>query len=434
MFAKLTAFFTTIVIFFQMIFGGYPIFGGSTQELNNYEITGSIAEGVQTYTFTQPSKTAFNRFTLSYDSNAYLRGSLSYTYKNKTYTEDFYMEPGQDQTYASFIDAYLDYGCGKKITKLTIESVNGESPVFTLNNLITTVADVYSDFVYIQNNSYKIAASLLWGGALAYLEDFNDNDNELVNLINCHDTGRLVQQSYYGTSHPPYEPGTAFDQIWPYNPVQGGNKFNQNSKIIDIIKTDTSLYIKSRAREWAKPDFTYCYMENTYTLHNTHIQIDNRFVDYSPYTHPVTTQECPAFYTVSALDRYVYYDGSTPWTGDTLTYRDDLGFWGDPAEPQVNKVFTSSGDESWSAFVNSQDWGFGVFSPTVNGVKSGRYEYNGTKDATAGATNYIAPLGRFAILYCEPVSYSYYLATGTTEEMRDLFHSLKDTTQNQLFG
>ena len=173
-------------------------------------------------------------------------------------------------------------------------------------------------------------------------------------------------------------------------------------------------------------------MENTFTLFDDYVKVDNRFVDYSPYIHPVKHQECPAYYTVSALNRYVYYDGTQDWTNDTLTYRDDLAFWGDPAQPQINKTFSSADAESWSAFVNSDDWGFGVFAPTAYGVKAGRYEYNGTKDATANPTNYIAPLGLFAMPHCEPFSYSFFLATGTTEEMRELFGSLKDSTSNQL--
>lgn len=408
------------------------MFGGKTVELEGYEVSGSVAEGVQTYTFLKQSAAAFNKFALTYDADCYLRGTIAYTYKNSPYLEEFYLEPGENKVYASFIDGYLKYGCGKNISRITIEAVDEVEGSFTLHSIVTSVEKVYSDFVYIQNDRYKLGASLNWGGALAYLEDFNDSDSELSNLINCHDTGRLVQQSYYGTSDPPYEPGTSFNVTWSYNPVQGGNQYIQSSKIIDIQKTDDSLYIKSRARDWAKAEFTYCYMENTFTLFDDYVKVDNRFVDYSPYIHPVKHQECPAYYTVSALNRYVYYDGTQDWTNDTLTYRDDLAFWGDPAQPQINKTFSSADAESWSAFVNSDDWGFGVFAPTAYGVKAGRYEYNGTKDATANPTNYIAPLGLFAMPHCEPFSYSFFLATGTTEEMRELFGSLKDSTSNQL--
>lgn len=433
MIEKLMSFFAAIAIFFQMLLGGYPVFGGKTVELHDFIVTGSITEGMETYTAADPNRTPFNRFELTYDSDAYIRGEIFYTYKSKGYSEEFYLEPGTNAVYTSFIDAYLSYGCGKNVSKISFAAVEGGSN-FNLKSIKTSVAQVYDEVVYIQNSRYKLGASLLWGGAISYLEDFADNDDSLTNLVNCHDTGRLVQQSYYGTSSAPYETGTAFDVTWPYNPVQGGNKYNQSSKIIDIQRSEGRLYIKGRARDWAKPEFTYCYMENTYTLHDGHIQVDNRFVDYAPYTHPLSEQECPAFYTVSALETFTYYDGADSWTNDALTKRSDLGFWGDPNEPQIYKMFASPTDESWSAWVNANNWGLGLYTPGARGIKAGRYQYNGSKDAAADATNYVAALGRFQIVRCSPFSYSYIIASGTTEEMRATFESSQDTIQNNLFA
>lgn len=78
--------------------------------------------------------------------------------------------------------------------------------------------------IYIENENYKLGIDLLWGGALSYLEDKNSDVEAVkvnntvkvdskaslryntesissnVNLINRYDTGRLVQQSYYGTA------------------------------------------------------------------------------------------------------------------------------------------------------------------------------------------------------------------------------------------
>ncbi|MDR1630678.1 MAG: hypothetical protein LBS36_10780 [Oscillospiraceae bacterium] len=432
MLEKFLSFFSAIAIFFQMLMGGYPMFGGKTVELRDFTVSGGIAQGMQTYDFSNPDKTRFNKFELTYDADAYVRGEIFYTYKSKGYSEEFYLEPGTDAVYASFIDGYLSYGCGQKISKITFASVQGGGS-FTLKAVKTSVAEVYDEVVYIENSRYKLGASLLWGGAISYLEDFSDNDSSLTNLINCHDTGRLVQQSYYGTNSAPYVPGMAFDVTWSYNPVQGGNKYNQSSKIIDIQRSEGRLYIKGRARDWAKPEFTYCYMENTYTLYGDRVQVDNRFVDYSPYTHPLSEQECPAFYTVSALGTFIYYDGENQWADDTLTIRNDLGFWGDPNEPQVNKSYASPADESWSAWVNSaSDWGIGVYTPGVKGMKAGRYEYDGTKDAAGNATNYVAPLGRFQLVQCSPSAYSYLITSGTTDEMRAVFKSLKDAIQNDL--
>lgn len=111
-----------------------------------------------------------------------------------------------------------------------------------------------------------------WGGALSYLEHLSGNvqavrlgddvfvgENALaryggklitdeVNLINRCDTGRLVQQSYYGTRgvNDGYIQGEFMGHPWPYNPVQGGNKYGGESKIVDCIVGENSLYIKCR--------------------------------------------------------------------------------------------------------------------------------------------------------------------------------------------
>lgn len=435
MIAKMVSFFYVLATVMQMLIGGYPVFNADnyTADISDFSVTANAEDGFFTYAVQNPDVTRFNRFSLNYSSGSYMRGVIFYTYKCRQYSEEFFIEPGTDMTYSSLIDGYLEYGSGKKISRITFEAISGEGHEFLLESVHTSVAQVHKDVVYIENSRYRLGASLLWGGAVSYLEDLKDSDESLTNLVNCHDTGRLIQQSYYGTNSAPYEPGISFNVTWSYNPVQGGNQYGQNSKIIDLEINDDSMYIKARARDWAKKEYTYCIMENTYTLSDDYIKVDNRFIDYSPYVHPYNQQECPALYTVSSLGTFVYYDGAQDWTGGALTYRDDLGFWGDPDEPQVRKTFGSYGAESWSAWVNSGDWGLGVYTPGAKQLAAGRYGYNGTKNASEDATNYVANIGQFSIVRCKPTEYSYFLSTGTAGELRTLFSSIKDLVYNELF-
>ncbi|MBR2732243.1 MAG: hypothetical protein IKD72_09720 [Clostridia bacterium] len=56
------------------------------------------------------------------------------------------------------------------------------------------------------------------GGGLCYFED--KNSKAYGNLLNCHDTGRLVQQSCYGPMDMEgYENGVYGDARWCYNPA-----------------------------------------------------------------------------------------------------------------------------------------------------------------------------------------------------------------------
>ena len=61
---------------------------------------------------------------------------------------------------------------------------------------------------------------LTWGGGVSYLEDLADGDESITNLLNDHDTGRLIQQSYYGTFDcDAYQSAMYGEHKWNYNPV-----------------------------------------------------------------------------------------------------------------------------------------------------------------------------------------------------------------------
>jgi hypothetical protein len=171
---------------------------------------------------------------------------------------------------------------------------------------------------------------MAWDGGICYLLEINCTDG-LKNLINQADTGRLVQQSYYGanSSSDNYQMGYFNNSSWPYNPVQGGDKANNPSRIIDVVVGTYSVYIKAQPMDWGHDGkITPSYMENVYILDDEFVRVDNRFVDFSSMNHRYVHQELPAFYTVSYLDNFTYYAGTKPWTNDKLTSRNDLKFWG----------------------------------------------------------------------------------------------------------
>lgn len=111
----------------------------------------------------------------------------------------------------------------------------------------------------------------------------------------------MVQQSFYAGNayaNDGYQPGYYNGQLWGYNPVQGGSSSaagSKKSKIVDVIVSDNSIYVKCMPRDWATGNFAYSYMENIYTLTNDGVQIDNRFFDWSGYTFNAVDQELPAF-------------------------------------------------------------------------------------------------------------------------------------------
>lgn len=415
----------------------------------SYTTTGHKALGDYTFIINQNftvnfnasdvTKADFNRFSICYVSTQPLKGTVTYTENGKQKTDNFFLEAGE-HTFSCVTTSYLDGIKGKDITAMTFSTCNGKDADFALCLLKTYDYPVYTDTsedtYYIQNDSYQLGIRLSWGGGINYLRDLKNTNavKGVSNLINQADTGRLVQQSYYGTAaEGDYKAGVYNGSQWSYNPVQGGDVAQNHSRIIDIVVAEYSVYVKSQPMDWSLDgQITPSYMENSYTLFEDHIRVDNRFVDFSGMKHPYSHQELPAFYTLSCFNRFNWYDGSKGWTDDTLSYRDDLGFWGDGRfYDDCTFLIKESNRETWCAWTNSNaDYGIGLYVPNADSYLAGRHAYNGDTDAKSGATNYVAPVNTKQLVSYEPLEYSYLITTGSVEEIRATFKENKDFADN----
>lgn len=390
----------------------------------------------------------FNYYGIVYTSDAYLKATLTYKAGLKEKSEDFFLEPSEtDKTFYSFVDDMLDGKRGNKLISLVFTPLNSEYATLNISGFSTFNREIPEKEIFIEADNLKLGIDLLWGGALSYLEDTNSNVqavkvddvikvdsnaaeryntesvNDNVNLINRNDTGRLVQQSYYGTLD--YDHGVYMDNDWRYNPVQGGNQFNEHSKIVDLKITDSFIYVKCRPLDWAKEKeyITPSYMEATYSIENGAVHTTCRFVDFSGYPEAESSQEIPAFYCIAPLDRFVYYAGDEPWTDGELTYVDDLIFWPDAGYPHYYSK------ENWAAFTGEFDdsFGIGIYVPGEEAFLTGIFERDNTTNedpSRDGTTSYIAITKTRTFRSFEPYSYDYYLATGTKEEIRESFKEI----------
>ncbi len=387
------------------------------------------------YTFPEGSfAEAFNRFSMTYRSTEPVKVTVAYKVKTYDVTDYYFLEAGEG-VFSGLPTSFMNDADCFSIKSMTVESLTKKATKFTLGDLTTEKIPVPNKSLYIENDRFKLGIDMGWGGTINYIKDKNNKITSLENLVNKHDTGRLIQQSFYGTGpiEGVYQPGISFDTQWNYNPVQGGDQYNNASRLIDLVVTETSVYIKSQPQDWSLDnELTPSYMENTYTLKADHIQVDNRFVDFSGWEHPHRGQELPALYTVSYLDTFVWYDSDASWTGDTLSSRNDLNFWGD-AKYVADCTFSikENNQETWCAWVNTDDnYGLGLYVPKVDQFKAGRYEYDGTKDATAVPTNYVAPVNMLKLVSFKPLEYSYILTAGSLEEIRATFTTHKDFSTN----
>lgn len=405
-----------------------------------YEVTGYTALDKGTATFTEGLtysfdealfESKFHRMTLSYTSTEPVKLRVFYTEKGKP-TETYYFLDAKSGTFSGLNAEFMAGRSARKLTGLHVESLTGKPCDFTLSDLSIQELEKMPLTYYIENDRFKLGVDLGWGGTVSYLEDKACTVSDLGNLVNKHDTGRLIQQSFYGVQeNEEYKPGISFDTKWRYNPVQGGDQYNNASRLIDLVITENSIYIKSQPQDWSlNNQLTPSYMENTYTLHDDRVQIDNRFTDYSGWEHPFAGQELPAFYTVSYLDTFVWYNGEESWTGAPLSSKNDLPFWGDHAG-QCTFVLREKNTETWCAWINGQDdYGLGVYVPNIDQLKAGRYLYDGSKSDTANSTGYVAPVNVMKMVSFKAIEYSYLLTAGSTSEIRKTFTTHKDFTDN----
>lgn len=385
--------------------------------------------------FAEPRGGEFQKYIIAYSSSLPVRGKIFYYIPDGVYCEKFFLEAGENQTFSSYIDGFLDGAHARGVYRLEFLPVGEGAPSFSLRALDTQQAERPEDILYLENERFRIGADLRWGGGLCEIAD-KRNGNGLGNLLNRCDAGRLIQQSYYGTTRPPYRCAVYNGSEWSYNPVQGGDQYNNKSKIVDYRISADRISVKSQPMDWAQNNrITPSYMENTYRLMEDCIRVDNRFVDFSGYTHRMSHQELPAFYVISYLDHFTYYGGTAPWTGDAPTVKGDLEFWGDPQFSRYCRFEMKDGNpETWCAWTAGKDgFGAGLYTPGAELLFAGRFAYNASKDPEDAATNYVAPLCTLCLESYQPLEYSYLITTGDVSEIRETFTKHRAFRQNTSF-
>lgn len=374
----------------------------------------------------------FNRMCFEYESTEPIKVYVTYTLAGLEKTDYFFLEASKN-SFRGLVEGYLKNKKGIELKKLTVDTCENVKAGFILHDLVTEVIPVYEDDLTVENERYKVGCRLSWGGAMTYFEDKQDGDDTLGNLVNIHDTGRLIQQSFYGTyTNGEYTSGKNPSGVtWPYNPVQGGDmKNNGSSRLVDVEVGEDYIYILTQPLDWAKPNYvTPLYYENTYTVKEDHVVVDNVATDFSGWKHVTGGQEIPAVYLVSYFDTLSYYNGIKPWTGDTegVLYESNLQGWSNAGSFPLYRGNT----ETWSIWINTEDnFGFGTYCPNIQKHIAIRHQYNGSKDPMNNATSYVAPSCSITMQSYVPIEYSYILATGDPEEIREIFEENKDFADN----
>ena len=270
---------------------------------------------------------------------------------------------------------------------------------------------------YLDNGVIRVGIDLDRGGAINYLSESGAS----ASVVNIYDLGRYIQQSYYSGPDPFIPPGAVQHpsyEGWGWNPVQAGDVYNYRSQVIAASNDADTLYVKCIPKQWALLDVdSECTMEAWITLDANRVHVRNRLVnarlDLTRYS--ARHQELPAVYTVGTLYRLFTYTGNAPFTGDVLTQIQRKG----PPWAYWNST------ENWSALVDDDDWGLGVFVPGAVLSVGGFHGTLGWGGPTHSSTGYIAPLHTDLLDFDIVYEYEYTLILG------DLLSDIRDYVYSQ---
>ena len=276
---------------------------------------------------------------------------------------------------------------------------------------------------FLDNSTLKIGVDLDQGGTITYLARSKGGEN----LINCHDLGRQIQQSYYSGPHPfgKAHPGW---KGWPWNPIGSGDVYKHPSRILEHTNDEKTIYVKTIPMQWALDNVPgECTFETWITLEGQTAVVRNRLVNHRPdkTQYGAHDQELPALYTIGKLYRLFTYTGDRPFTHQPLKQIQNAG------PPWANW----KASENWAALVNDQGWGVGVIQPGIYSFIGGFHDKPNTGGSRDNPTGYIAPVRKEILDHNIVYEYRYLLALGTLEEIRSIATASRvaDTRPNYRF-
>ena len=293
---------------------------------------------------------------------------------------------------------------------------------------ITLTKPVWSQIEYIENDEIRVGVDISKGGAISYLSLSGSTES----VVNIHDRGRYIQQSYYSGPQPFIPEGAQQHPAyagWAWNPVQAGDAYNNSSQTIDYNNDGTTLYVKCIPKQWALNNIdSESFMEAWISLDENRVHVRNRLTNYredqTQYFAP--HQELPAIYTVGTLHRLFTYNGYEPFTGGAVV---EISNNGPPWEYWYSM-------ESWSALVNDDNWGLGIFNPGAIVTVGGVHGTPGIGGPYSDNTGYIAPLHVDYIDHDIVYNFEYALILGDLyDDIRSyVYENAPETGPNYVFN
>jgi hypothetical protein len=278
---------------------------------------------------------------------------------------------------------------------------------------------------YLENDQIKIGVDLDLGGSITYLALSSDGKN----LVNSHDFGRQIQQSYYSGPQPFGNSHHRGWENWPWNPIGTGDAYGNHGPLLQHTNDGRILHVEAVPMQWALRNVPGdCTIETWIELEANaawvRCRLNNHRDDKTEY--PARDQELPAVYCIGELHRLLTYDGTAPFTGGLLHEIKNVG------PPWASWEAT----ENWAALVDQTGNGVGIVHPGVlhfiGGFNSQKAK-GGPKD---NSTGYMSPVRQEILDHNIVYEYRYALVVGSLASIRAcaVDHRVKDSRPDYHFA
>lgn len=267
------------------------------------------------------------------------------------------------------------------------------------------------DLLTIDNGIVRVGIDRTKGAAITWLS----SAQHAGNMVNLHDPGRLIQQSYYAGhdldrkaegQSPAWSP-------WTWNPIQGGG-VSSWARVKEFARTDEDvLYAVTVPKLWDMPDEEAAATMLQWTtfepgLPNVIVVTCEFESERTPADRwgPASPrhQEIPACYFIRELSHVMSYLGEGRW-------RDEVQPPGPPwgkCDPPLKTV----------ALVNENGYGVALFSPAATQPWNfGPHLTGQSDDPSAAPCMHVAPLDRVPLGPRATYRFRYWLVLGTKDEL-----------------
>lgn len=264
---------------------------------------------------------------------------------------------------------------------------------------------------YLDNGTIRLGIDLDLGGAITYLS----KSGASLNVINSYDWGRQVQMSFYAGPVPfsvgEKQPKPEWVSLG-WNPIQSGDAFGHRARVLEHTNDGRRIYVKSVPMQWPLENVPGdCTFESWLELRGRCVvargRLNNARADRTQY--PARGQELPAVYTNAPFHRLMTYRGAHPFQNEPVTQL--------TAQPPPRWDMWL-GTENWSALVDDNGWGLGVWNPRTIWFGGGFNGQAGTGGPKDGPCGYIAPHAVEVIDHDIVYDFEYELILGSLEEIR----------------